>query len=400
MERQKEVLLLKNELFGTVKPPPVTTQKKAMPIRNYNTVPNKVKLGTLPRELTSSKKIKLIHIPLEPTERKKSQNSLSVDLKKSSTEFIYQEIKDCSTGVDLLINHRNVRIGTEPMPETVSRDTETVKVLLADAECSSQYENLDAYVETSGDIAVKVVEDLLVPNVKLTKERSVEVTNDKIVNMLTTKSLPNTKLSSLSYQETKENADPLKHNYAKQSSYIIGRATVTYTTRQKIDFQVVENNNTIIHNSAIPSTMYPMNIVSVLRKEIKQKKCNTTKELTDKIPKTLFNKFNNNKLVKPSDIIKSMSESGDLLHNDFISEQFHKELSFIDTFFESMQYLDNCSLVKKTLTRDIDKVFSYAIDSSATKPDNLLSKFNNNTTCIESGNQTNSSKSLCLVSML
>ncbi|XP_023946222.2 uncharacterized protein LOC112051674 [Bicyclus anynana] len=217
-------------------------------------------------------------------------------------------------------------------------------------------------------------------------------------------------------------------NLHKKSSYFISRATLTYTTKQKINFHVIGNNKVLQAHAPSSPLAYPMNVVSVYKNEKKNQENHDNNrkihhkyedendehendksyiELEHSSGSTSVNGsyvYDSEKLVKPSEIISSIQINNSLLHSDYICEQFQRELNFIDSFFESLQYLESCSLSEKCIGENDDwmKVDEW-INNSGNEFKHLefgsfLSKFENEINIDDS--KTMASKSLCLLNLL
>ncbi|XP_068626097.1 uncharacterized protein [Battus philenor] len=290
---------------------------------------------------------------------------------------------------------KDICVETNPLPSYTDQITQISNEL--NEICKSMDDKL-IQTETIKD----AFDNLAIPDVTLRKETK-DVTVKEITNF-GSKSLPNLKIPTVDVISIKNKTtnDTLFH----KGSYIIGRATVTYTTEQKIDFHVV--NNEEIHKSISPSLAYPLNIVSVYKKEIQTTKNDElvidSKDKEKSHPEYLSGENNNStnlskgrKLVKPSDIISTIRLNNSLLQSDFISEQFQRELQFIDSFFESLQYLER--LTEKSFT-------DANVDGSTCNRQFEVnnSDCNSYLTKIESGNvddtETMASKSLCQLNLL
>lgn len=209
----------------------------------------------------------------------------------------------------------------------------------------------------------------------------------------------------------------------KNSSFIISRRTLTYTTKQEINFDVGDskNKNTLDYSfsNLSPSLKdYPLNVMTVFRSDninsqskmtsaSTNEKTQTTKDEAIKID--CMNDDNRNvsvncsspydscKLIKPSEIISTVRVNTGLLQNDYICKQFERELNFIDSFFESLQYLETCSLAEKCCSDS--KVENWVNNSGFENPeyDSLFSNLENGAA---TDTETMASKSLCLVSVI
>lgn len=204
-------------------------------------------------------------------------------------------------------------------------------------------------------------------------------------------------------------------------SFIISQRTLTYTTKQEINMDLggriketspFENSITNLSPSLLD---YPLNVMTVFKSENIDKlgqvsaaptteKTQTTKEkaiqvehMKHHIGTTSVNctlPYVSCKLIKPSEIISTIRVNTGLLQNDYICKQFDRELNFIDSFFESLQYLENCSLSDKCCADG--KVENWVNNSGFGNPeyDSLFSNLENGAA---TDTETMASKSLCLV---
>ncbi|XP_026759842.2 uncharacterized protein LOC113518997 [Galleria mellonella] len=401
-ESEREVCLLKSKLLENLKSnmstkPVERTQINKSPPPSQNRRKNPV----LKEIKNRNKAVTVIHVPLDEKYRKRDRVETSETIIHSTSDNIRQI--DCSTEIDKIICSKDVNIGTDPLLTTVDQTTEIE---------SHDFKMINKLIESDNfQEETKVFDSLEVPNVTLTKEKS---ESKEIVKLYNSKSLPNLQVPSLKITPNKDENN--ESNFYKSSSYIISRATVTCTTRQKINFHVVSSSSDTSNLSPSPIPLaYPMNVVSVYKKQMRKrelkdilqddtykKKDKTDIEYTDCINElkslNCSYVFNNSKLVKPSDIISTIRVNNGLLQSDYICEQFQRELNFIDSFFESLQYLESCSLSNKCLSEN--KVESWVKNSGfdVRSPDysSFLSK-------LENGNnvdETMASKSLCLLNLL
>lgn len=203
-------------------------------------------------------------------------------------------------------------------------------------------------------------------------------------------------------------------------SFIISRHTLTYTTKQEINMDLgsrIKETSPLDHSisSLSPSLLdYPFNVMTVFKSENIDKpskvsttptteKTQATKEKTIQIEHMNHHKetasvnwtspYVSCKLIKPSEIISTIRVNTGLLQNDYICQQFERELNFIDSFFESLQYLENCSLSDKCAD---GKVENWVNNSGFGNPeyDSLFSNLENGAA---TDTETMASKSLCLV---
>lgn len=203
-------------------------------------------------------------------------------------------------------------------------------------------------------------------------------------------------------------------------SFIISQHTLTYTTKQEINLDLgsrKKETSPIDHISNLPPSLldYPLNVMTVFKSENIDKlgqasagatteKTQTTKEKAIQIDHMNNQKENTSvnctspyvscKLIKPSEIISTIKVNTGLLQNDYICKQFERELNFIDSFFESLQYLENCSLSDKCCADG--KVENWVNNSGFGNPeyDSLFSNLENGAA---TDTETMASKSLCLV---
>lgn len=207
-------------------------------------------------------------------------------------------------------------------------------------------------------------------------------------------------------------------------AFIISRRSVTYTTKQEINIDVASSNdkNTLLDYSLsnLPSSLkdYPLNVMTVFRSDNvnglgkmtaspTNEETQTTKDEAIKINCVNHDKrnmslncsspYNSCKLIKPSDIISGVRVNTGLFQNDYICKQFERELNFIDSFFESLQYLENCSLAERCCPDS--KVENWVNNSGFDNPeyDSLFSNLENGAA---TDTETMASKSLCLVSVI
>lgn len=341
----------------------------------------------------------IVHVPLEDDHEKiheKEESEISSTKSKSVVKV------HCST--ETVTNSKDMNVGTDPRPEMLNKLTE----IELETICTR-----GSQIKT--DMLKETFDSLDIPNFTLTKEKS-EIPKDDIVNF--SQSLPNLKVPALQVTSQACEKNSKDKKVRTSASYIIGRATLTYTTRQKINIHVVGNNNdTAPHLSSSPLA-YPMNIVSVFKNEIKNSEINdvTALDNTQKeedMCKAQYSNclneikslnwscvFDSSKLVKPSEIISTIRLNNGLLQSDYICEQFQRELNFIDSFFESLQYLESCSLTDKCFTDN--KVENWVSNSGfnvkTPEYDSFFSKLENG--AISDDSETMASKSLCLVSVI
>ncbi|KAJ0183778.1 hypothetical protein K1T71_000201 [Dendrolimus kikuchii] len=358
-----------------------------------------------------NKSVIVIHVPIDDNINKKKLKDVS--LKK--IQGITEDTIKIDSGTDMVkVKYlKDTCIGTEPPLKTIDQATEINQF---DFKNICNCRNTEMQTEVFRD----TFDSLDIPNVTLTKDKS-EYKNELI--HMQSKSLPNLQMPSLRITSDKEkNLSDISASVCKNtSSYIIRRSTVTYTTKQEINFQVV-NSNTVSNHSPSPLS-YPLNVMSVFKREIKNR---DTKHIFDtgdtykpKYKAELMNKksldelnsfncsytFNSNKLMKPSDIISTIRVNNGLLQNDNFCEQFQRELHFIDSFFESLQYLENSSLSNKRFPNSkMDKfvsnstLFDTEFEERNSDYGHLLAKLENGANIDDT--ETMASKSLCLLNLL
>ncbi|XP_063546359.1 uncharacterized protein LOC134754166 [Cydia strobilella] len=364
--------VLEKNRFNSKSPPHNTVVK----------IVNKVSLGN---------PLPVIHVPLDNCyESEKKQLGL-----ESVILVPVQQSVDCSTGIDQNFLLRDANVGTPPLPVMVHEETETSN--------------------NSTEVPQNVFDNLDIPNVTLIKDKSI-FAKEEIVSFCS-RSMPNLQTSPFKISPQKESCDdPVGSGKAK--TYIIGRATFTYTTKQKINFHVVGSSDDSQSNQSPSPLAYPLNVVSLLKKNLNQCDISSEDRLINKSnnPNSCHKKvdelqalacpyvFNNNKLVKPSDLISTIRVNNGLLHNDYISEQFQRELHFIDSFFESLQYLENCSLSEKCLAEASSGnwVSKSRFDLKNSEYNSFLSKLERGAGVLANVDdiETMASKSLCLLNLL
>lgn len=398
-ESEKEFERLKNIFYDNLKTDFSCKQKTTVkaPLSRSPPTYNKNKINT---KEWKPKPVTLIRVPLEDNH----QVSQVTEVRSHATvnpylERVQKVDRANCTNDKYMMKHAN--IGTDP-PETVDQVTEMGDLKIKNlCKCESS-------VQT--DCMKEVFDSLEIPNVTLTKDKSETKESIKINST----SLPN-----LNVPPVKEDVTSSDISFCQGASYIISRATLTYTTSQKINFHILENDEPI--SPIIPPSQleYPISVMSVFKNELQNKqenilnddtsnKKNNTKD--DRIH--CFNELDSsncsfvfNKLMKPSDIISTIRVNNDLLQNDFICEQFQRELNFIDSFFESLQYLESCSLTNKCFSDSkVDSLVNNSVLFDSTfavknsEYDNFLSKLENG--AIIDDTETMASQSLCLVSVI
>lgn len=364
------------------------------------------KLSTeTPKKCQSKKRPLIIHVPVDNarnTNKREGHMSLEPCVETAKRTV------DCASDTVDVVQQRDAVAVTDPLPTTVSQLTD-----MQDFEING-ITTCESGIQT--DSINELFDSLEIPNVTLTKDKS-EPKEDPIISNFT--SLPNLQVPPVkivSQTEKVTTSDSIFQN----SSYVISQATVTYTTRQKFNFQLVGNSDDV-RPSLPPSPLdYPMNVVSVFKNELKNKKTKEKVSSGDSHKKkstpredhlnhlndlkSLDCSFVYNKLMKPSDIISTIRVNNGLLQSD-VCEQFQRELNFIDSFFESLQYLETFSLADKchsenkveSITNNSVLFDSFDIKNNS-EYDHFLSKLENGANIGDT--ETMASKSLCLVSVI
>ncbi|XP_039763776.1 uncharacterized protein LOC120636387 isoform X2 [Pararge aegeria] len=321
-------------------------------------------------------------------------------------------LRDTTIAAEVLV--KKVDQGTAVYVNKVDQGTE---VLLNKVDQLTQVDQDFIKNEYSVNDKKKSFDSLDIPNVSLINNSKSDLPKEDIVDIINKESL--TRAIPISVVSQKDETEFGESPLHKSSSYIISRATLTYTTKQKIDFHVIGNNDILQAHAPSSPLTYPVNVVSVYKNEKRnQEYCGDNTKLdygkadeSDKSHDELEHStgstsvhcsyvFDNDKLVKPSDIISTIKINNSLLQSDYIFEQFQRELNFIDSFFESLQYLESCSLSENCIgEREVENW----INSSGNEFKNVefgsfLSKFENEIKIGDS--KTMASKSLCLLNLL
>ncbi|XP_072931085.1 uncharacterized protein [Epargyreus clarus] len=408
-ENEKDICLIKNKLSENWSNN-VISKKMIQKQRISKSPPrqNRSKASFIKDIKGKNKAVTIIHVPLDDKYILKREKES--EMPESILNATLEEVKkvDCSTEMENFLYSKDMNVGTDPLRTTVDQVTEI----------DTEFETICKCVkETNIHTELKETFDSLdIPNVTLIKDKTSNVPKENVVNFCS-KSLPNVKIAMFDTNTKghKKNDGTNDSRYSKSTSYIISRATLTYTTKQKINFHVLGTNDKIPNDVCDSSLAYPINVVSVFKKEVNNKdyensqsniERNKDKARNDsnnpynmKLPYAPYI-FDNSKLVKPSDILSNIGVHEGLLQNDFICEQFQRELNFIDSFFESLQYLEHCSLAEKCLSEN--KVESWinksGFDLKKLEYGSLLSKYDNETHVDDS--ETMASKSLCLLNLL
>ncbi|XP_045784808.1 uncharacterized protein LOC123880637 isoform X2 [Maniola jurtina] len=329
------------------------------------------------------------------------------------TEVLLSEMKQ---GTEISL--KKVEQGTEVLVNKVDQATE---VLLTKVDKETEVDQ--DFIENEYDLK-KTFDSLDIPNVSLINSNKSDVPKDDIVDIINSQQsvvinkdphILDIPMNVISQKDETDFRESQLHN----NSYIISRATLTYTTKQKINFHVVGNNELLQAHAPSSRFKYPMNVVSVYKNELKNqeyqgacrklyydrndendKSHDELEHLKNSTSVDCSNVFINDKLVKPSDIISTIKVNNSLVQSDYICEQFQRELNFIDSFFESLQYLESCSLSDKCVD---EKEVENWINNSGNELKHLefgsfLSKFENEINIDDS--KTMASKSLCLLNLL
>ncbi|XP_013189030.2 uncharacterized protein LOC106133746 [Amyelois transitella] len=353
--------------------------------------------GKLLKQITSTNKpVSVIHVPLEDKYPKSNDSRLVTE---TDSEIAVPNLikEDCSTEIDENIVYRKINVGTDAI-QTVDREIQIIPEELISPHSRAETNNT-------------LFDSLRIPNVTLTKDKSERT--EEIVKFHS-KSLPNLNVPPM--QITTKVGDKTSKEPNIYKSYIISSATVTCTTRQKINFEVVNGDNDTSSEPSTNKLAYPMNVVSVYKKKMRNTESNrlstkntyqqgdkTEAEYTDRLNKlkslNCSYVLNSSKLVKPSDIIGTIRFNS-LLQSDYISEQFQRELNFIDSFFESLQYLESCTFSEKGFSDNKVQTWAYKAGFDVTTPDygSFLSNLENGTNVDDT--ETMASKSLCLLNLL
>lgn len=401
IEGEKELSVIKNQLFETLKShTPLKKPIERTRLSKIATHPSKS--SSIIREIQyKNRPVSVIHVPLDGKYHNKDIKDSVSQKKMVIPKIDLIGIKDRGKIIEKERDSKDVDVETDPLPITYD------KVTQVDG-CETMSKSLEnANVQT--DLMKETFDSLDIPNVTLIKDRN-ESKEESVT--FHSKSLPNLKMPALDIIQQKEEISNEESKIYKNTSYIIGHATVTCTTKQKINFHVVGSNNETSSNHSPSPLAYPVNVVSIYEKEIKKKQLRDTYEQEDKSHAEYTNclnelkslncsyVFNSNKLVKPSDIISTIRVNNGLLQSDYISEQFERELNFIDSFFESLQYLESCALSDKCFTENKVKrwINNTELNVKNSEYSCFLSKLENGANVDDS--ETMASKSLCLVSVI
>ncbi|CAK1588222.1 unnamed protein product [Parnassius mnemosyne] len=371
----------------------VSINKPSNPLQTKKSQHPQTRLKSAIDVTHKNKPVTVIHVPLDVKHQQ-------VDVTENKTK---NKI-DTGTAVDSII-FKDTCVGTDPLPRKIDQITEI----------SADIENFCKTIDniTQTHFVKEKFDSLDIPKVRLKNERK-DLMKKGITNFYSA-SLPNLQTPSIDILPVKEDQKPCEPNFHKSSSYIIGRATLTYTTERKIDFHVVGKNEEIHGNYSPRSLTYPLNVVSVFKKEFRNRQCSDNpvsnnskdkdKSAIDPHHSNNLNMVNcsyvsnNNKLVKPSDIISTIRVNNNLLQqSEFICEQFQRELNFIDSFFESLQYLERLS-EKCFSDANINAwIYNKQFEVNESEYISNISKFENSTNVDDT--ETMASKSLCQLNLL
>lgn len=400
-ESEREITAVQSKLYENVKIPQRFTEKSRVSKSPTSAKSNVSMLKEIHKPIT------VIRVPLELKPRLNSNQSIN----SISTNKDEVPKSDCATETIVLL--KDMSVSTEPQPQKVDQVTD-----MHNLENQIYYKCMKS-TDVQTEVVKEAFDSLHIPDVTLTTDK----TESKVEYLdLHSKSLPSLRTPSFKITPNKLESNSIDTNYCKSTSYIISRATLTYTTKQKINFEVVGSNDSTYSNQTPSPLAYPMNVVSVFKNEMKKdlgesntkghKRKDTTgiqEETTNYINeiKSLNCSYvsNSSKLMKPSDIISTIRVNNGLSQSDYICEQFQRELNFIESFFESLQYLESCSLsdtcfndgkidslVKNSSLLDAD------FDVKISDYDNLISKLEDGETASDS--ETMASKNLFLVSVI
>lgn len=343
----------------------------------------------------SHQPVSVIHVPLDVKPEKQDRATATSPEILNINE---NNLSPLDTSVQKInnTNLKDVMVETDLWPKKVDQVTEI------DENC--------LYDKSLDNVMKKSFDSLDIPNVSLMNKRS-DMPKEEVVDIV---NKDNYIIENSPVNNGKRNEEKvIESHFHKNTSYIISRATLTYTTRQKINFHLVSNNDVLQSHLSSKPYSYPLNVVSVFKQEMKKQEdvedrkqnyvkkdddtrsiVNHTKDLT---PINCSYVFDNHKLVKPSDIISTIKVNSSLLQRDYICEQFQRELNFIDSFFESLQYLESCSLTENSITdKKVENFINSGHDLSNIEFGSFLSKFEDEVNIDDT--DTMASKNLCLVS--
>lgn len=344
----------------------------------------------------SHQPVSVIHVPLDVKPEKQDRATATSPEILNINE---NNLSPLDTSVQKInnTNLKDVMVETDLWPKKVDQVTEI------DENC--------LYDKSLDNVMKKSFDSLDIPNVSLMNKRS-DMPKEEVVDIV---NKDNYIIENSPVNNGKNEEKVIESHFHKNTSYIISRATLTYTTRQKINFHLVSNNDVLQSHLSSKPYSYPLNVVSVFKQEMKKQEdvedrkqnyvkkdddtrsiVNHTKDLT---PINCSYVFDNHKLVKPSDIISTIKVNSSLLQRDYICEQFQRELNFIDSFFESLQYLESCSLTENSITdKKVENFINSGHDLSNIEFGSFLSKFEDEVNIDDT--DTMASKNLCLVSIV
>lgn len=393
-----KVKLMDNVKTNTTNKKPVDKSRFSKPV-NHSPTRNTMLLKELAKHKPPP--CTVIHVPLD---NKYSQEDIIESESHKSLMPLAQELEskvDCGTEIDRDFHSKDVTTGTDSQFSTEDKETQLDKEEASLCRCLEQTHKIQT------ELIEATYDSLAIPNVTLTKDKTRY--KEQIVNFQS-KSLPNLQVPPLKMTpaKSKEGDDS---SYCK-SAYFISHATVTCTTRQKINFHVVGNNRETVSNQSTSPLAYPINVVSIFEKDMKKQQHHDSSFDQDKSNAEYTNclnelhslncsyVLNSNKFVKPSDLISTIRVNNSLLQSDFICEQFQRELNFVDSFFESLQYLESCSLSEKCLSEGKVKslVDNTDFDVNHSEYGSFFAKLENGGAVDDS--ETMASKSLCLLNLL
>ncbi|KAF9804784.1 hypothetical protein SFRURICE_007687 [Spodoptera frugiperda] len=408
-ESEKEISKIKHMLYDNLKSKSAT-YKRPVEKPKTNKLPylqNKPKVSFTKDVINKERPLTVIHVPLDEKYKKKDKKSATVPHVAPVVTTV-----DCCIETDDIVRYKDADVCTDPMPTALHRDTE-----MEDFEINT-ITRCESTMQTEPHRLT--FDSLEIPNVSLTKDKCEPKEDPRPLN---SKSLPNLEVPPLKIVPHNEEVSCSNTGFCQSTpSYIISHATLTYTTKQKFNFQIVGSDDEV--NPTLPPSPldYPMSVVSVFKNELKNKNVNESESSDDSYNKkdttkeeeylnhlnelkTLNCSYVFNKLMKPSDIISTIRVNNGLLHNDYICEQFQRELNFIDSFFESLQYLESCSLSDKCYSENKVEnfvnnsvLFDSTFDVKNSEYDNFLSKLENGANIDDT--ETMASKSLCLLNLL
>ncbi|XP_022832576.1 uncharacterized protein LOC111360700 [Spodoptera litura] len=407
-ESDKELTKIKHMLYDNLKSKSATC-KRTVEKPKTNKLPylqNRSKAAFTKDVPNKERALTVIHVPLDDKYKKKDKKSATVPYVDPVIATV-----DCCIETDDIVQYKDADVSTDPMPTPIHRDT-----AMEDFEINT-ITRCESTMQT--DPNKLTFDSLEIPNVSLTKDKCEPKEDPKVVNST---SLPNLKVPPLKIVPHNEEANSSDTSFCQSASFIISHATLTYTTKQKFNFQIVGSDDEVKPTLPPSPLDYPVSVVSVFKNELKNKHVNESESLDDSYNKKettkeeeYLNRLNElktlncsyvfNKLMKPSDIISTIRVNNGLLHNDYICEQFQRELNFIDSFFESLQYLESCSLSDKCYSENKvenfvnnSALFDSTFDVKNSEYDNFLSKLENGANIDDT--ETMASKSLCLLNLL